>query len=276
MACFVLIRFVLIRFVLNSLLSNLKETIMHDIDRTQMEFAHEGQAFEAEGFEYGQHEYGQHEYGQHEYGQHEYGQHEVFTEAQEMELAYELLSVTNEAELDHFLGNLIRSAGSAIGKAVRSPVGQAIGGMLKGVAKKALPMAGTALGTYFGGPLGAKIGGSLGQFAANAIGQEAESWEMEDREVEGARQFVRMAGEVVSNVANAGPGVDPRVAAQEATNAAVRRCVPGLLNPSAAGARPPRSAGAPSAAAAASDPSSVPGRTGRWVRRGNKVILYGI
>lgn len=264
---------------------------MHDIDRTQMEFAHEGSAFEAENYEYPQHEYPQHEYPQHEYPQHEYPQHEypqhelrgVFSEAQEMELAYELLAVNSEAELDQFLGNLIRSAGSAIGKAVRSPVGQAIGGMLKGVAKKALPMAGTALGTYFGGPLGAKIGGSLGQFAANAIGQEAESWEMEDREVEGARQFVRMAGEVVSNVANAGPNVDPRAAAQAATTEVVRRCAPGLLNGSAPRpprARPPHAGGAvgaaPSAAAAAADPSAVPGRTGRWVRRGNKVILYGI
>lgn len=254
---------------------------MHDIDRTQMEFAHEGSAFEAENYEYPQHEYPQHEYPQHEYPQHEYAAR-VFSEAQEMELAYELLAVGNEAELDQFLGNLIRSAGSAIGKAVRSPVGQAIGGMLKGVAKKALPMVGTAVGTYFGGPLGAKIGGGLGQFAANAIGQEAESWEMEDREIEGARQFVRMAGEVVSNVANAGPNVDPRAAAQAATTEAVRRCAPGLLNAGASPRppRPPRAGGAPgaapSAAAAAADPSAVPGRTGRWVRRGNKVILYGI
>jgi len=48
------------------------------------------------------------------------------------------------------LGNLIKKVGGAVGKFVKSPVGKAIGGVLKGVAKKALPIAGGALGAYFG------------------------------------------------------------------------------------------------------------------------------
>lgn len=71
---------------------------------------------------------------------------EVLSEAETMELAGELLEVTNEAELDRFLGDLIKKAGSAIGSVVRSPVGKAIGGWLKGAAKQALPIAGGALG----------------------------------------------------------------------------------------------------------------------------------
>jgi len=224
---------------------------MHDIDRTQME--------------YGQHEQG---FGQHEQGfeaeQFEfYAQGSsaetggIFSEAQEMELAQELLSVTNEAELDHFLGDLIRKAGSAIGKAVRSPVGQAIGGMLKGVAKKALPLAGGALGAWVGGPLGAKIGSGLGNLAGNALGLEAETMQQEDREYEGARQFVRMAGDIVKRTAS-NASADPRAAAQAATLAATQQFAPGLLNPAAATNAP------------------AGGNSGRWVRKGNQVILYGM
>lgn len=210
---------------------------MHDFDRSQREFAHEG-LYEAENFEFAQHEFA-------------YGGGEVFSEAQEMELAHELLAVNSEAELNHFLGNLIRSAGSAIGSAIRSPVGQAVGSMLKGVAKKALPVAGTALGAYFGGPLGAKIGGSLAGMAANAL--EMENMQQEDREFEGARQFVRLAGDVVQKTMAAGG--NPQEAAQAATLAAVRQHAPGLLQ-----------AGASAAA----------GNSGRWVRKGNRIVLYGV
>ena len=66
---------------------------------------------------------------------------EVFNEAEQMELAAELLEVRDEAELEQFLGSLIKKAGSALGKVVKSPVGKAIGGFLKSAAKKALPMA---------------------------------------------------------------------------------------------------------------------------------------
>ena len=44
------------------------------------------------------------------------GEGEVFSEAELMELAGELLEINSEAELDHFLGKLIKKAGSALGK----------------------------------------------------------------------------------------------------------------------------------------------------------------
>ena len=84
------------------------------------------------------------------------------------------MEITNEQEVNYFLGNLIKRAAGAIGKAVRSPVGQAIGGVLKAAAKKALPLAGAALGGAVGGPLGAKIGSGLAQAAGGALGLEAE------------------------------------------------------------------------------------------------------
>ena len=84
----------------------------------------------------------------------------VLNETEEMELAAELLEVKDEQELDRFLGGLIRRVGRAIGTVVRSPIGSAIGGVLKSVARRALPAAAGALGTFIGEPLGAQILGS--------------------------------------------------------------------------------------------------------------------
>src|SRR4029453_1607840 len=78
----------------------------------------------------------------------------VFNEEQEMALAAELLEVTNEQQLENFLGGLIGMAGEALGGLVKGPIGKKLGGALKGIAKKALPIAGGALGTFFGGPVG--------------------------------------------------------------------------------------------------------------------------
>ncbi|RZI55947.1 MAG: hypothetical protein EOP37_26185 [Rubrivivax sp.] len=219
---------------------------MHDLDRTQMEY-------ENEQFEYGENEWST-----------ESG---AFSEAEEMELANELLSVTNEGELDRFLGNLLSRATKAIGNFARSPAGQAVGGVLKGVAKKALPMAGSAIGSYFGGPLGAKIGSGLANAASNALGLEAEM-AGEDREFEGAKQFVRLAAQTAAQAASAPPNADPRAVAQQAAVAAARQLAPGLLTGGASaggvGANTPSTATRPGAAA-----------SGRWVRRGHRIVIYG-
>ena len=71
---------------------------------------------------------------------------DVFGEAEEMELASQLMEVSNEQELDQFLGDLIRRAGRALGGFVSSPDGQAIGGILKGAARQILPHAAGAVG----------------------------------------------------------------------------------------------------------------------------------
>jgi hypothetical protein len=217
---------------------------MGNFDSSLMEYNPEMETFEQEQFEWGETEWG--------------GEAEsVLSEADEMALAAELLDVTNEEELDRFLGGLIRRVGGAVGKVVKSPVGQAIGGVLKGVAKKALPIAGGALGAYFGGPLGAKIGSGLAQAAGGALGLELEALSQEDREFEGAKQFVRFAADTVNNATSAPPSVDPRNAAQSAALAAAQKYAPNLLRPTAAA------------------PSSMPQKTrgGRWIRRGRNIII---
>ena len=179
---------------------------------------------------------------------------EVFSEAETMELASELLEVSNEAELDRFLGDLISKAGKAIGSFVRSPVGKAIGGWLKGAAKQVLPIAGGALGGFVGGPLGAKIGSGLASYAGGALGLEAEM-SQEDREFEGAKNFVKIAADAVKSAAAAAPGANPVEVAKAAVKAAVQKHAPGLLNGAAPGS------------------TGKGGRTGRWIRHGRNVII---
>jgi len=176
-----------------------------------------------------------------------------------MELTAELLEITNEAELDRFLGDLIKKAGRAIGTVVKSPIGQAVGGVLKGVAKKALPIAGGALGAYFGGPLGAKIGSGLASAAGNALGLELEALSQEDREFEGGKQFVRFAADTVKNAASAPPSANPRSTAQSAATSAAQKYAPNLLAP-----------GSGSTA-----PSPVVGKSssGRWIRKGRNIMV---
>lgn len=176
----------------------------------------------------------------------------VFSEYEQMELAAELLEVQSEAELEQFLGDLIKKAGSAIGKVVRSPVGQAIGGALKSAAKVALPLAGRAAGAFFGGPLGATIGGKLASVAGSALGLELEGLSNEDREYEAAKQFVKFAGETVKE-ALAQPAANPAAAAAAALRIAAQKHAPGLV-----GAVGGRSA------------------SGTWVRRGNTIIVAGV
>jgi hypothetical protein len=215
-----------------------KELTMHDTDRTQMEAETE---FQPEYFEYGEAEWG------------EAGG--ILTEADEMQLASELLEVRDEAELDQFLGSLISKVGSVAGKVIRSPIGQAIGGVLKSAANKALPVAGAALGGWVGGPLGAKIGSGLASAAGKAIGLEAEVLSQEDREFQGAKQFVRLAADTVKRASTAPPSSDPRAVAQNAVVAAAKQLAPGLLTSTSTAGR---------------------GQSGRWIRRGTKIVLYGV
>jgi len=223
---------------------------MHNIDRTQLEFMPE-----TENFEYEQYE-------QYETPAELY---EVLQESEQMELATELLGVRDEQELDRFLGTLIRRVGSTLGRAIKSPIGQALGSALKSVAAKALPLAGGALGTLVGGPLGAQIGSGLASSAGSALGLEAEMLNQEDRQFEGAKQFVRLAANTVQNATDMGAAQNPKAAAQTAVNQAVQALAPGLLQPAS-----------PMTSSSMSGFTGVRGRSGRWMRRGNRIVLYGV
>ncbi len=216
---------------------------MHDLDRTTAEFEADHEYYESDGHET-------------EYAG-EYAS-EVLSEADEMELAAELLEVASEEELDRFFGKIFRKVAGTVGRAIKSPIGQKILGGLKGIAKKALPIAGGALGSVIGGPVGGAIGGKLGSFASNLFEAEFEGMSYEDQEFEVARRLVRLSAEAASNAAQAPASQNPQVAANQAMTAAAQRHAPGLL-------RQRYGVGAYGGG----------GRSGRWVRRGRKIVIYG-
>jgi hypothetical protein len=145
-----------------------------------------------------------------------------FSEAEEMELAAELLMVSSEAEMERFLGNFFKKAWKGI-KSVGAKVLPVVGGVLKTVAKTALPIAATAAGTFFGGPLGGAIGGKLGSLVSQALEAETAGMDAMDRDLEKCRRFVRMAGTAARTAALATPGTDPAKIARNALAASAER-----------------------------------------------------
>jgi len=201
---------------------------------------------------------------------------EVFSEEELQELAGELLSVTSEAELDQFLGGLLKKAASALGSAIKTPIARQVGSMLKGVAKKHLPQAGAALGGLAGGALGTAAGAipfvgpavgavasGLGSKAGSSLGRAAGGWlagnlemesmNQEEAEFEVAKQFVRVAGEAVKNASSAHPRAAPTDVARGAVTAALQKVAPAVL--------------------ASTD---RPRNSGQWIRHGKTIELLGV
>jgi uncharacterized protein (DUF697 family) len=197
----------------------------------------------------------------HETESFEYSYPKVLSESQEMELAAELMEVNSEQELEQFLGDLIKKASGAVGGLIRGPIGQALGGALKGVAKQVLPMAGQALGGVIGGPAGSQIGGQLATAAGSIFGLELEAGE---QEFEAAQTFVKLAADAVKNAATAPPGANPHTVARDAVTQAAQVHAPGLFGNESTNRFGPEGGSA-----------SGHGRSGRWVRHGNKIILLG-
>lgn len=220
---------------------------MHDIDRTQLE--------------------GEMEFGEFEFEQFEFpGElQEVFNEGEQMELAAELLEVRDEQELNHFLGDLIRKAAGVLGKGIKSPLGQQLGGILKSSAKnaalQAVPVISDAIGSRVGGRLGPSVAKGLTAFGTSALNQEYEALSHEDREFEGAKQFVQLAANTVKHATAAPPGADPRTVARSAIIKAARTVAPGLLQAGGGATFAPQ--------------AGVPGQSGVWFRRGNRIVLQG-
>lgn len=226
-----------------------------------------------------------------------------FSEAEELELAVELLEVTTEAELEQFLGNLFKKAWRGI-KTVGSSVIRPLGGVLKTVAKTALPFVATAAGTFFGGPAGGALAGKLGSLVSQALEAEAAGTSAADRDFEKCHQFVRMAGKAARAAALAPAGANPIAVAQKvlADSAQEKLTKPPSIN-SRAG-RGAKTATAPSPPIAISARTMQTGRrktetgiavanerpcsncgqpysickcaminhTGRWMRRGRSIV----
>jgi uncharacterized protein (DUF697 family) len=238
-----------------------QEPLMHDLDRTQLEM--ENDEFEQDEFESDEFESDEFESDEFEAAaayRNEFEFEHPFNEADEMELAAELLTVGNEFELDQFLGRLIKRAGRSIGKAVRSPLGKQLGAWLRAAAKKALPTIAGAAGGLVGGPAGAALSSSLAGKASQLFGLELEGLSGEDQEFEVARRFVRFAGSAVQNAdTDAEHGMEGEVA-RSAVVAAAQRHAPGFVRSTS-----PRD-----------HRSGRRAQSGRWIRRHGRIILLGI
>jgi hypothetical protein len=240
------------------------ERIMHDIDRVRLETQSEANLFESGSYETEQFELGESSSGQ------------VLGEQEQMELASELLEVATEQELDRFIGNLVSRAGQAMGGFIRSPEAKAIGGVLKAAAKKVLPAVGADVGQYFGGDRGAAIGQNVASAVGNLFGLELEGLSNEDREFEVARRFVNYAAEAVKNLAlTPAAGLPVAAAAIRAARHAAQTHAPGLATPTAPTVGAFDSAGYDPGPYGAGAQSSQQ-QSGRWIRRGRKIILYGV
>ncbi|WP_437314171.1 hypothetical protein [Sorangium sp. So ce385] len=222
-----------------------------------------------------------------------------FHEAETMELAAELLSVSNEQELNQFLGGLIKKAAGAARSFARSSVGKSVLGGLRQVARRALPMVGSALGNMVMPGVGGVAGGKLASMAGRMFGLELEGLSAEDREFEIAKQFVNLAGAATRNaarLARAGTcaqAAPPPAVARRALLTAARRYAPGLVpqlvrtRTAAGGSRQVLGREVARGVAGRAVPRATAGRvafvggvagatSGRWFRRGNTIVLVGI
>jgi hypothetical protein len=183
-------------------------------------------------------------------------------ETLEAELAGRLLEVSTERELDRFLGNLLRSAASSFGSLGNLDAGRAVGGLLKSAAKSVLPRLGQSLGGYLS-PAAGQVGSRFGSVLSARLGLELEGLSQEDREFEVSRAFVRFANDAAQQAIASPPTVPPAQAALGAATAAAQRQLPGLL-PLIQQLTPP------------GGPVATTRQSGRWVRRGNRIVLMDV
>jgi len=185
------------------------------------------------------------------------------TETEEVELALELLAVASEAEMDQFLGKMfkgiwkgVKKVGSVVGK-----IAKPLGGILKGIAKKALPFVGGALGSFIPIPgVGTAIGSALGGALSKTLEVEYGELNAEEAEFELARRFVRIAATAAQRAAALPPDVDPETAVTQALVTAARSHLPyanlSELEVSLVSATSPR-------------------MSGRWIRQGRSIMILG-
>lgn len=203
----------------------------------------------------------------------------ALTEAEEVELAMELLGVSSEAEWEQFIGKLFRGIGRGlkkVGSFVGSKVLKPLGGALKGLAKKALPFIGGALGSFIPIPgVGTAIGSALGSAVSKALELEFGELESEEAEFEIARRFVRMAASAAQQATGAARGTHPDAAVRDALLAAARAHVPGFaaneaeLMAEAAGE-------AEGEGESGFEAESIGTMSGHWQRHGRHIVVHGV
>ena len=186
----------------------------------------------------------------------------------EIELAAELLSVSNEQELDEFFGRLLRRGRGQL----RSPAWRKLKGLLRKGTGRVLPFGSSA-------PVGLFVGDTASPDAdqdapgdgqdpdfdpRQMFGIETEGLSPEDRDLEIARRVVRLASNAAQRLSDA-PSGDPAQAARQALLDAAQRHAPGLASQMRG-----------SAGKSSITPSGRPNDSaGRWIRRRGAIVLLG-
>ncbi len=210
---------------------------MHDIDRTQVGFGYEAENPSA----------------------YESAASSI-DETEQMELAAELMEVSSEEEFESLLGTLLSRAVKAAGGYLGSPSGKALAGVLKGAARQILPVVQQVADN--------------GEYEEEG-GYESEA-EMEDQEWEAAQTFVKLAQEAAANLAQAPPDSDPTAAAHQAVADAAQTHAPNLLAGAGQPQHPPAGGTARGRSGHCGCAHGKGKQGGRWVRRGNQIVVYGV
>ena len=186
------------------------------------------------------------------------------SDAEEMELAAELLQVEDDEELEQVIQKTVDKAGRRRGRRAKPRRRRGLGKFLGNLAKKALPVVGAAVGNIVAPGIGGAIGSKLASGAGKAFGLELEGLSPEDQEFEAARRFVRLAGAAGDEAAKIPASVPDAAATKVAVKKAVKRHAPALVR------KVSRAAGAGAGAA------GVGRDEGRWIRQGRKIVLLGV
>ena len=231
---------------------------MHDLDRMTLdenEFEYEQGFADDRKFEYEQddmefeNEYEGDMYeDEFEFEFEEDGQASPLSEDEELELATELLNAQSDDELEYFF----RSAFRAVKRFAKSKRG---GRLFRGLKRSGKRVAGRALrwgGRLVGGP----VGGRLASVATRKLGLELEGMSPEDQEFEVAKRIVRFNAEMAKQAAMAPEGMSDQEVIRRAARRAAAQHLPGLVGKGRRGRDNQDS--------------------GRWYRRGNRIVLTGI
>lgn len=224
-----------------------------------------------------------------------------FSENEVTDLAAELLGVSNDRELDQFLGSLLRRAAVAVGGALHLRMLHVLGGLVKGAVRRILP----GIGRAFSGlvdPAGRHVDqrGQIGQLApqlvpraSQLLGMELEGLSGEDQEFASAKQLVRLAGTAAAAAAADPSRGNAGEAARQAMIQAAQVYAPGLLRSAPSHGEvhhqsPHDHSHADSnhdcgcggscggCGGASHGGSGTQGKRGSWRRRGREIILEGV
>jgi hypothetical protein len=217
-----------------------------------------------------------------------------FSHSEERTLASQLLEVASEAELEQVLQDLSIKARRGV-EPVAPTSARPLEGLLKTVAKKALPSLATAVGAYSDRPGRDTKAEKLGSLLDQALRAKTGGMSFADPDLkqyrqlfERYRQFVRLAGKATKAAAAAPPGVAPvavahKILGDSASKALTRTPTAAPTKAPTPGSAPRRGTSmAPEAVGSACSICESPagscgcrkiGRTGGWFRDGTSIVV---